>query len=70
MIHYASNHPYDHKLAAFIFYINRMSATPITHQAVSQEWHKILTMAQNNGFPKHIIHELKKKLKTKKAQVT
>jgi hypothetical protein len=27
-------------------------------------------MAQNNGFPKHIIHELKKKLVTKKARVT
>ena len=27
-------------------------------------------MAQNNDFPKHIIHELKKKLTTKKARVT
>jgi hypothetical protein len=70
MIHYTSNHPYDHKLEAFIFYIARMITTPIPCQAISQEWHKILTMAQNNGFLKHIIHELKKKLTTKKARDT
>jgi hypothetical protein len=27
-------------------------------------------MAQNNGFPKHIIHELKEKLITKKTRAT
>ena len=31
MIHYTSNHPYDHKLATFIFYINRMITTPTTY---------------------------------------
>jgi hypothetical protein len=47
-----------------------MITTPITHQAINREWHKILTMTQNNDFPKHIIHERKKKLMTKKARVT
>jgi hypothetical protein len=70
MIHYTSNHPYNHKLAAFIFYINRMITMPITRHAISREWHKILTMAQNNSFPKHIIHELKEKLITNKTRVT
>jgi len=70
MIHYTSNHPYNHKVAAFIFYINRMISMPITRQATNQEWHKILTMARNNGFPEHIIHELKKKLTTNKIKVT
>jgi hypothetical protein len=65
MIHCTPYHPYDHKLAAFIFYINRMITMPITCQAISREWHKILEMAQNNGFSKHVIHELNKKL-TKK----
>jgi len=67
MIHYTSNHLHNHKLAAFIFYINRMISMPITCQATNQEWHKILTMATNNGFPEHIIHELKKKLTTNKS---
>jgi hypothetical protein len=70
MIRYTSNHPYDHKLAASICYINRMITTPITCQVISRERHKILTMAQNNGFPKHIIHELKKKLTKNKTSVT
>ena len=61
MIHYPSNHPHNHKLAAFIFYINRIISMPITCQAVSREWHKILTVAGNNVFPEHIIHDLKKK---------
>jgi hypothetical protein len=39
---------------------------PITDQAIRREWHKILTMAQNNGFPKHIIQELRRKLAAKK----
>jgi hypothetical protein len=43
---------------------------PVTRQTTSREWHKILTMAQNNGFPKHIIHELKKRIITNKTRVT
>jgi len=43
---------------------------PITRQATNPEWHKILTMARNNGFPEHIIHELKKNLTTNKTKVT
>jgi hypothetical protein len=49
-IHFSSSHPYDHKLAAFKYYINRMITMPITEQAVKQEWSKILKMAYNNGF--------------------
>jgi hypothetical protein len=70
MIHYTSNHPYIHKLAAFIFYINRMITIPITHHASSQEWHKILKMAQNNGFPKQIVYELKERLIRNKTKAT
>jgi len=54
-IHFTSNHPYDHKLEAFNYYINRMITMAIMEQTVKQEWNKILTMAHNNGFPEHII---------------
>jgi len=43
---------------------------PITRQTTNQVGHKILTEARNNGFPEHIIHELKKKRTTNKIQVT
>ena len=46
-----------------------MITTLITCQAISREWHKILTMAQNNGFPKHIIHELKKNSQLKRHEL-
>jgi hypothetical protein len=41
---------------------------PITKESKQQEWKTILTIARNNGFPTHIIHNLKKKLKAKKQQ--
>jgi len=69
-IHFSSSHPYSHKLAAFSYYINRMITMPISEQAVKQEWNKILTMAQNNGFPAHIMHRMKGKLMAKKEGTT
>ena len=65
IIHFSSNHPYDHKLAAFKYYINRMITTPITEQAVKQEWNKIIITALNNGFPEQTVHKLRNKLPTK-----
>ena len=51
-IHFSSNHPYGHKLAAFNYYINRMLTMPISEEARKQEWNKILVMAHNSGVPR------------------
>jgi septum formation topological specificity factor MinE len=40
-----------------------MLTLPITRQSKQQERQTILTTDRNNGFPTHIIHNLKKKLK-------
>jgi len=61
-IHFTSNHPLGHKLAAYNFYINRMLTIPITERARQQEWNTIHTIPRNNGFPLQIIHNLKNKL--------
>jgi hypothetical protein len=37
-----------------------MLTLPITKQAKQEEWKIILAIAQNNGFPLRIIHNLKK----------
>ena len=37
-------------------------------QAKQQEWKIILAIVQNNGFPLHIIHSLKKKPTAKKKK--
>jgi hypothetical protein len=42
---------------------NRMITLPITKQAKQQERKIVLAIAQNNGFPLHIIHSLKKRFK-------
>jgi len=55
-------------IAALNVYINRMLTLPITKQAKQQEWKIILAVAQNSGFPLHIIHNLKKKLIAKKTK--
>jgi hypothetical protein len=62
-IHFTSNHPLEHKLAAYRFYINRMLFTLITDQTRQKEWDTICTTAKNTGFPLCIIHNLKNKIK-------
>jgi hypothetical protein len=36
-IHVTCNHPLEHKLAAYIFHINRLIIPPITEQAKQQD---------------------------------
>ena len=67
-IHFSSNHLYSYKLEAFSYYINRMITMPISEQAIKQEWNKVLIMAQNNGFPVHLIHGMKRQLMAKKKE--
>ena len=67
-IHYTSNHPMQHKLAAYTSYINRLLSIRIMEQEKQHEWNPICTMAKNNGFPLRLIHNLKHKIN--KAQLT
>jgi hypothetical protein len=64
-IQFSSNHPLEHRLAAFNFYMNRMLTLPITKQAKQQEWKIVHAMDQNNGFPLHIVRNMRKKLTAK-----
>ena len=45
---YSSNHPHEHKIAAFRYYINRMITLPITEKYKKEEWKTILAIARNN----------------------
>jgi hypothetical protein len=33
VIHFKSNHPHEHKIAAFLYYINRITTMPITENS-------------------------------------
>jgi hypothetical protein len=50
-IQYTSNHPQDHKQAAFTFHINRMLTLPITDQAKKKEWGKNTQHSPKKWFP-------------------
>jgi hypothetical protein len=45
-IQFSSNHPHEHKMEAFNYYINRILMLPITKQAKQQEWKIVLATAK------------------------
>jgi len=61
-IHFISNHPLEHKLSAYKFYVDRMLSTLVTEQTRQQKCDPICTIARNNGFPLQIIHNLRNKV--------
>jgi hypothetical protein len=62
---YSSNHPYEHKMAAYCYLTNRMTSLPLTTDRERTKWQKILTIAKNNNFPIHLITRLKRYMKQK-----
>jgi hypothetical protein len=66
VIHLTPNHPSEHKISAFSYYINRLTTLPITEKSKQKEWGTILTIAKNNGYPHNMIHWLKTKLINRK----
>jgi len=50
-ISYLSNHPGEHKLAAYRYYIERMFNLPLNNDRLHNEWQTILHIAKNNKFP-------------------
>jgi len=64
-INFMSNHPTEHKMAAYCYLINRMTALPLSLEKRKTEWMRIHDIANNNKFPKHIITRLEKQIQTK-----
>jgi hypothetical protein len=56
-----SNHPQEHKEAAYRYYISRMITLPNTEEAKLHERKYILNTARYNGFPKHKIIDIERK---------
>jgi len=61
-INYLSNHPTEHKLAAYRYMIHRMLTLPLTQSNRETEWRTILRIAHNNNFPIHHIKRLRRHL--------
>jgi hypothetical protein len=58
MINFLSNHPIEHKMAAYRFHISRMHKLPLDAEKKQKEWDTILTIAKINNFPLNLIHKL------------
>jgi len=61
-ISYMSNHPIEHKLAAYRSYINRMNNLPLSKENQKNEWQTILAIAHNNSLPANKIIKLRKQI--------
>jgi len=66
-INYISNHPMEHKLAAFRYYINRMITFPLNEENRNNEWKIIRNIPHNNNFPRNRINELKNQMEYNKT---
>jgi hypothetical protein len=55
-IQHTSNHPQEHKDAAYRYYIHRKITLPNTNKAKKQEQEHIINIAQHNGYSKQ-YHE-------------
>ena len=64
-IHYTSNHPDQHKMAAYKTYIYRMLTIPITKRAQRKEWDTICSIALNSGYPLNLIYHTRNRIAQK-----
>jgi hypothetical protein len=67
-IDYYSNHPMEHKTAAYRHHIWRMYNLPLTNDRIHKEWKTIKTIATRNNLPMKILHRLNQRIKHQKNQ--
>jgi hypothetical protein len=63
-INFLSNHPLEHKLAAYRFLINRM-LTLLNSAQRQKEWNNIKQIAHNNNIPNHLLTKLRRNIQQK-----
>ena len=66
-IHYLSNHPFEQKMVAFRYHINRLITLPITQERKETEWATI-QKTKKQCFPNKYDREAKRKTSTPKAK--
>jgi len=64
-MNYDSNHPTEHKTAAYRHYITRMQSLPLTTERQKTEWKTIKTIAKSKNFPDKVITQLKSQTQQK-----
>jgi hypothetical protein len=67
-INYLSNHPKDHKLAAYRDYIKRKLNLPLDRTRQIREWQTLLHIATSNNFPTTLLHQPKQQIQHRIAK--
>jgi hypothetical protein len=57
-IHQRSNHPGEHKTAAYRYFKQRMDKLPLTRDKIEKKNNTIKQIATENGYPKNMIEQL------------
>ena len=68
-INYLSNHPMEHKLASYSYYIERMLNLPLDRTRQLREWQTILHIATSNNFPTTLLHKPKQQIQHRTAKL-
>jgi len=64
-INYLSNHPLEHKPAAYRYCIEKMFNLPLNKENQLKEWTTILDIARSNNFPDNILISLRQQIQQK-----
>jgi len=64
-INYRSNHPLEHKLAAYRYYNERKFKLPLNKENQLKELTTLLDIARSNNFPHNILISLRQQIKQK-----
>ena len=64
-ISFFSNHPIEHKIAPYRYYITRMHSLPLTPERKQREWTVLQYIAQSSNFPHTLIQKLNSHLQHK-----
>lgn len=70
IIHNKSNHPWQHKMAAFNFLVHRLVYTPLSKSNFEKEKNIIFNIAHNNGYNANLINRLINRKIHKKQQIS
>lgn len=65
-IHYKSNHPLQHKTAAYRYMLNRLHNLPLSQLHKEQELNNIFYIARQNEYPITLINKLNKNILNRK----
>ena len=62
-IHATSNHPPEHKLAAYRYYLHRLNTLPLTIDKTNRELNAIIHIAEKNGYSENTIENMNRKIR-------